>query len=57
MLPGLATILHVVHLTLSFAFTTILFAMIFKILPDKPVVWEEGLAPLWRPCCSLSASI
>ena len=41
MLPGLATILDIVHLTLSFAFTTILFAMIFKILPDKPVEWEE----------------
>jgi membrane protein len=41
MLPGLATILGIVHLTLSFAFTTILFAMIFKILPDKPVEWEE----------------
>src|SRR5437764_13447556 len=32
-LPGLATILHIVHLTLSFGFTTVLFAMIFKILP------------------------
>jgi membrane protein len=40
-LPGLATILRVVHLTLSFAFTTILFAMIFKILPDKAVEWDE----------------
>jgi membrane protein len=40
-LPGLATTLHIVHLTLSFAFTTVLFAMIFKILPDKPVEWKE----------------
>ena len=40
-LPGLATILHVVHLGLSFGFTTVLFAMIFKILPDKAVRWEE----------------
>jgi membrane protein len=40
-LPGLATILHIVHLTLSFGFTTVLFAMIFKILPDKPVEWGE----------------
>jgi uncharacterized BrkB/YihY/UPF0761 family membrane protein len=30
-----------VHLTLSLAFTTVLFATIFKILPDKPVEWEE----------------
>jgi membrane protein len=40
-LPGLATILHIVHLTFSFVFTTVLFAMIFKILPDHPVEWEE----------------
>jgi membrane protein len=40
-LPGLATILHIVHLLLSFGFTTVLFAMMFKILPDKPVEWEE----------------
>lgn len=40
-LPGLATILHILHLTLSFGFTTVLFAMMFKILPDKPVEWEE----------------
>jgi membrane protein len=40
-LPGLATILHLVHMTFSFGFTTVLFAMIFKILPDKPVEWGE----------------
>src|ERR1700719_4221360 len=40
-LPGLATILHIVHLALSFGFTTVLFAMMFKILPDNPVEWEE----------------
>jgi membrane protein len=41
LLPGLATILHIVHLILSFGLTTVLFAMIFKILPDIPVEWEE----------------
>src|SRR5439155_19319876 len=41
LLPGLATILRIVHLILSFGFTTVLFAMIFKILPDNPVRWEE----------------
>src|SRR5713101_7307430 len=40
-LPGLATILRIVHLTLSFGFTTVLFALMFKILPDNPVEWEE----------------
>jgi membrane protein len=40
-LPRLATILHIAHLSFSFGFTTVLFAMIFKILPDNPVRWEE----------------
>jgi membrane protein len=40
-LPGIATILRVAHLTLSFGFTTVLFALMFKILPDNPVEWEE----------------
>jgi membrane protein len=40
-LPGLATILHIIHLTLSFGLTTVLFAMVFKILPDNAVEWEE----------------
>jgi membrane protein len=40
-LPGLATILHIIHLTLSFSFTTVLFAMMFKILPDNQVEWNE----------------
>jgi membrane protein len=39
--PGLAEILHLVHLAFSFILTTALFAMIFKILPDKAVEWEE----------------
>jgi membrane protein len=41
LLAGLAPILRIVHLTLSFGFTTILFATIFKILPDHPVEWED----------------
>lgn len=40
-LPGLATVLHVAHLSFSFAFTTVLFAMMFKILPEKSVEWDE----------------
>ena len=40
-LAGLATILRIVHLALSFGFTTVLFAMMFKILPDHPVEWAE----------------
>jgi membrane protein len=41
LLPGLAIILHIVHPTFSFAFTTVLFGMIFKILPDSPVEWKD----------------
>jgi membrane protein len=40
-LPGLPIILHIVHLTFSFGFTTVLFAMMFKILPDNPVEWQD----------------
>jgi hypothetical protein len=40
-LPGLAIILRIVHLTLALGFTTVLFAMMFKILPDKPVEWQD----------------
>jgi membrane protein len=40
-LAELATILRIVHLALSLGFTTVLFAMMFKILPDHPVEWEE----------------
>jgi membrane protein len=41
LLPGLATILAIAHMILSFAFTTVLFATIFKILPDYLVEWAE----------------
>jgi len=40
-LDGLATIVRIVHLTFSFGFTTVLFATMFKILPDHRVEWEE----------------
>ena len=40
-LPGLPIILRVLHVTLSFGFTTVLFAMMFKILPDNPVEWQD----------------
>jgi membrane protein len=40
-MPGLPTVLRIVHLTMSFAFTTVLFAMMFKILPDTHVAWRD----------------
>jgi membrane protein len=40
-LLGLPAILHIIHLTLAFGFTTVLFAMMFKILPDTHVRWRD----------------
>ena len=43
-LPSFAIILHLVHPTLSFGFTTVFFAIIFKILPGSPSRMARGLA-------------
>ncbi len=40
-MPGLPIVLRIVHLTMSFGFTTIFFAMMFKILPDTFVAWRD----------------
>jgi membrane protein len=40
-MPRFAIILYLVHPTLSFIFTTLFFAIIFKILPDHPVDWQD----------------
>ena len=40
-MPSFAIILYLVHPTLSFFFTTLFFAIIFKILPDRPVDWQD----------------
>jgi membrane protein len=40
-MPSFAIILYLVHATLSFFFTTLFFAIIFKILPDRPVDWQD----------------
>jgi membrane protein len=40
-LPNFSFILYLVHHALSFGFTTVLFAIIFKILPDEPVRWQD----------------
>lgn len=39
--PGLSLILRVLHLALSFGLMSVLFGMIFKILPDTPVAWQD----------------
>jgi membrane protein len=39
--PGLHAIVNLLHLTLSLGITTALFAMMYKILPDTKVAWED----------------
>jgi len=40
-LPHLSTILHFLDFAMSFGMTTVLFAMMFKVLPDAPVEWRD----------------
>src|SRR5215469_2712758 len=40
-LPNFSIILYLAHYALSFGFTTVLFAAIFKILPDHAVEWRD----------------
>jgi membrane protein len=39
--PGLPLVLRILHLVLSFSVMSVLFGMIFKILPDAPVAWRD----------------
>jgi membrane protein len=39
--PGLPLVLRILHLVLSFGVMSVLFGMIFKILPDAPVAWQD----------------
>ena len=38
---NLALLVHIVHQILSFGFTTLLLAMMFKILPDHAISWRD----------------
>jgi membrane protein len=49
-LPHFSIILYLIHHGLSFAFTTVFFAVIFKILPDHPVEWQD----IWLSAASTS---
>jgi membrane protein len=40
-LPSFLVVLYFIHRALSSGFTTIFFAIIFKILPDHPVEWRD----------------
>lgn len=39
--PGLAPILHLINLVVSFGVITLLFAIIFKVLPDARIPWRD----------------
>ena len=41
LMPGSEALLYVLNLAISLAFTTVLFAMIFKLMPTTPVAWRD----------------
>ncbi|MEC5212661.1 membrane protein [Polaromonas sp. CG_9.5] len=41
LLPGWAVLLYVINLVVSVGFTTVLFAMIFKLMPQAQVSWRD----------------
>jgi membrane protein len=40
-IPGMTWLWHVLNLVVSFAVVTLLFAMIYKVLPDAQVAWRD----------------
>ena len=40
-LPGPELLLQIINFFVSFAVVTLLFAMIYKLLPDKPIRWDD----------------
>ena len=41
LMPGSEALLYAMNLFISLAFTTVLFAMIFKLMPTTPVAWRD----------------
>lgn len=41
LMPGTAVLLYIVNMVVSVAFTTVLFCMIFKLMPTVPVAWRD----------------
>lgn len=41
MMPGWETMLHVINLLVSLSIATVLFAMIFKLMPSTPIDWRD----------------
>ena len=56
-LPGGVWLWQAINALVSFAFITLLFALLFKVVPDVHVPWRtSGVALPSPPCCSRSAS-
>ena len=52
-----ATLLQGINFAVSFGVTALLFAAIFKVLPDARIAWRTcGSAPPSPPCCSTAAN-
>ena len=49
---GIATIAHLLDILISFGFVTLLFAMIYKFLPDVEIQWQDVLD---RRCAHLNS--
>ena len=41
LMPGSETMLHAINLVVSLAIATVLFAMIFKLMPSTPIDWRD----------------
>jgi len=41
MMPGRETMLHAINLLMSLSIATVLFAMIFKLMPSTPIDWRD----------------
>jgi membrane protein len=48
MFPGMETLAHLVNFVLSLALITVLFAMIFKFLPDARIAWHVPGPLSWK---------
>jgi hypothetical protein len=58
MVPGVETLVQVLNAILSLGVITLLFAMMFKLLPDAEIAWHDvGSALSLRRCSSRWASL
>jgi membrane protein len=56
-IPSGHLILQAMNFIVSFALVAVLFAAIYKVLPDKPIAWRDvAVGAIVMACCSQSAS-